>query len=99
MDLRAHHLWWKRSGRNYVNRVLHDDWNPIGFQMPDDEYSTYAGTVGRMLHERSSVADIAKYLGSARDCMGLRREPVDDLADERVAASLVRWYATESANF
>jgi hypothetical protein len=98
MDLEAHHRWWKRCGRNHVNRVLHDDWNPIGFQAPDDEYSTYAGTVGRMLHEGSSVPDIADYLGSAREYMGLHRDPDDDLADERVAASLARWYATEHQN-
>jgi hypothetical protein len=94
VDLEAHHRWWKQTGRNYVNRVLHDDWNPIGFGMPDDEYSTYAGTVGRLLHEGRSVSEIASYLGSSREYMGLERRPEDDVVDERIAASLVTWYAS-----
>jgi hypothetical protein len=82
----------RRATPSLSQCVLHDDWNPIGFRMPDDEYTTYAGTVGRMLHEGRSVSDIASYLGSAREHMGLHREPEDDRGDERVAASLVRWY-------
>jgi hypothetical protein len=98
VDLESHHRWWKQRGRIHVNRVLHDEWNPIGVQVPDDEYSTYAGTVGRLLYDGGSVADIVQFLGSARDHMGLSREPEDELADERVAALLVSWYASESRN-
>jgi hypothetical protein len=54
---------------------------PIAFEMPTDEYSGYAGT----------------FLGSARDHMGLRRDEQDNVADLRIAGSLVSWYASERA--
>jgi hypothetical protein len=95
VDLEAHHRWWKQTGCAHVNRILHDDWNPIGVRVPDDEYSTYAGTLGRMLREGRSISEIASFLGSARDRMGLYQEPEDDRADQRIAASLVNWYAGE----
>lgn len=55
-----------------MNQILHDDWNPIGVgNMPADEYSSYAGTVGRLLGEGASAGAIAAYLGEAREYMGV----------------------------
>jgi hypothetical protein len=92
MDTQAHHRWWNETGSEHINRVLHDDWNPIGFEMPADEYSTYAGTVGRLLREESSADDIAAFLGSARRRMGLEHQDVDVQTDRRIATSLGAWY-------
>jgi hypothetical protein len=55
VELETHSRWWKQRGRSHVNRVLRDDWNPIGWQVPEDEYAGYAGTVGRMLREGTSA--------------------------------------------
>jgi hypothetical protein len=92
VDAEEHYRWWKQAGRRHVNQILHDDWNPIGFELPDDEYSSYAGTVGRLLRERADVDEISAFLGSAREHMGLQRADVDDRTDERIATSLHAWY-------
>jgi hypothetical protein len=81
MELEAWQRWWKQRGRYGLNRILLDDWNPIGFEMPLDEYSGYAGTVARMLREGAREHDIAQYLGEARTGnIGLDPDPAGDAA-------------------
>ena len=89
MDLEEHHRWWKSTGRNAVNVVLREEWNPIGVSVPPDEYSGYAGTVGRLLSEHESAAAVAAFLGTARAHIGLGP---DAAVDERVAERLVALY-------
>jgi hypothetical protein len=85
----------RRRGSAHVNRVLRHQWNPIGITMPDDEYSNYAGTVGRLLREGASTEEIAAFLASARERTGFERNKVDARADRRVATSLHGWYGRE----
>jgi hypothetical protein len=63
--------------------------------MPEDEYTTYAGGVARLLREQNDVDDIAAFLGSARGLMGLQRDEADDQADRQIARSLHAWYADQ----
>lgn len=32
-----------------INAILRQDWNPIGFPVPDDEYDSYAPPILRLL--------------------------------------------------
>jgi hypothetical protein len=47
-----------------VNRVLYEEWAPIGFKgaLPRDEYQLYAAEVVLMLSRDASEDDIAEYL-------------------------------------
>jgi hypothetical protein len=90
-NLAAWQAWWKREGRDGLNALLVSEWNPIGTRVPANEYSSYAGHIGRLLHERASGADIAAYLHTIRtESMGL---PRDDDTDRRVASRILSWYA------
>lgn len=87
--------WWKREGRDDLNALLVTEWNPIGTRVPANEYSTYAGHIGRLLHERSPEADIAAYLHSVRtERMGLSP---DHNSDRRVASQVLAWYSNATA--
>jgi hypothetical protein len=91
-DLAEWQAWWKREGRDGLNALLFTEWNPIGTRVPANEYSTYAGHVGRLLHEGSPEADIAAYLHSARtESMGLGP---DHNTDDRVASQVLAWYTS-----
>jgi hypothetical protein len=90
-DLAEWQAWWKREGRDGLNALLVTEWNPIGTRVPANEYSSYAGHIGRLLHERTPQADIAAYLHSVRtERMGLRP---DHDTDRRVASHVLAWYA------
>lgn len=81
VELEAWQRWWKQRGRYGLNRILLDEWNPIGLEMPLDEYSGYAGSVARMLREGGRENEIAQYLADARTGnIGLDPDPDGDLA-------------------
>jgi hypothetical protein len=87
--------WWKREGRDDLNALLRTEWNPIGTRVPENEYASYAGQIGRLLCERSSESKIAAYLQDARTGgMGL---PTDAGSDCRVARRILAWYAETMA--
>jgi hypothetical protein len=89
-DLAEWQAWWKREGRDGLNALLVTEWNPIGTRVPENEYSSYAGHIGRLLRERGSEADIAAYLHSVRiERMGLSPDPY---SDRRVASQVFGWY-------
>jgi hypothetical protein len=94
VDLESQHRWWKTRGRGHVNRVLHDEWNPIGCSVPSDEYSAYADTLRRLLYDGRNAEEIATFLAGARQHMGLDS---DVAADLDVAAQLVAWFQTEDS--
>jgi hypothetical protein len=89
-------MWWKKRGGAGIRRVLMDEWDPIGARdIPSaaDEYDSYVGRVGRMLHGGASAKEIARYLRDVRiERMGLGpgHGPEED-----VAAALVEWYSLE----
>jgi hypothetical protein len=45
-----------------ISKVLHADWNPIGCDVPEDEYDSYAGPIATLLMKDAPDADIAAYL-------------------------------------
>ncbi len=87
--------WWKREGRDQLNALLLEHWNPIGDpHVPSDEYATYAGQIARLLREGSSVEQIAAYLEDVETRrIGVRAAPEND---RRVAALLVAWHAAST---
>jgi hypothetical protein len=66
VDLSEWQAWWKRDGRNRLNALPIEHWNPIGVRVPNDEYASYAGHVGRLLREETPTTEIAAYLASVR---------------------------------
>lgn len=48
-----------------IRTVLLRDWNPIGFDVPSDEYDAYIGGVYRLLSDGAPIAEIAAHLAQA----------------------------------
>ena len=71
MDAKARQLYDDLVAK--VNRVLYDEWAPIGFvgALPGDEYETYAVRVVSMLARGASEDDLAKYLTSIAAGFGM----------------------------
>jgi len=93
MELANWHSWWKGRGRYGLNRILLEDWNPIGVGVPDDEYSSYAGTVARMLREGAREEEIAAFLSkAATEHIGVSASPA---AERAAAAKCVAYFETE----
>jgi len=99
MELSEWHSWWKEQGGRGVRRLLMDEWDPIGVQgIPEaaNEYDSYVGVVGRMLHEGATAGEIEKYLtGIREDHMGLGPSKNGAMRDREVARRLAAWYAEE----
>ena len=53
-----------REIQDNIRTVLVHDWNPIGFDVPRDEYDAYIGGVYRLLFQGASIPDIANHLAS-----------------------------------
>ena len=45
-----------------INNDLHSEWNPIGCDVPKDEYESYAGPVATLLLKGAPDSEIAAYL-------------------------------------
>jgi hypothetical protein len=87
------HLWWKREGAAELNELLLSEWDPIGVgDVPEarNEYSSYAGSLARLLREGADVEALQAELSSALDHMGL--EPSGE-REGRVAERIASWYA------
>jgi hypothetical protein len=99
VELSAWHRWWKQRGGAHIRKVLMEEWDPIGIAgIPDaaDEYDTYVGGVGQMLHEGASAEDLEEYLVNAREeRMGLG--PPSGEREKAAAVHLVEWYRGEMA--
>ena len=76
-----------------VNRVLYDDWAPIGFVggLPQDEYEGYAVRIVAMLVAGAGEAEIVDYLRSLQAGLGVEGTGPQVLA--RVAVRLVGFRA------
>ena len=96
MELDEWHRWWKTRGGRGLRRILMEQWDPIGVAgMPEaaDEYDSYVGQVGTMLHEGATQAAIAEYLTGVRtEHMGL---PGREAREDEVAAAVTDWYREE----
>ncbi len=45
-----------------IRQILYHDWNPIGFDVPEDEYDSYIGPVYRILASSRSEAELIAFL-------------------------------------
>jgi hypothetical protein len=99
MELSEWHRWWKDRGSRGVRRLLMHEWDPIGVRnWPEaaDEYDSYVGVVGRMLHDAGTAAEIERYLTNIREeHMGFGPSPEGQRRDHDVSTRLVDWYAAE----
>jgi hypothetical protein len=74
-----------------VVRLLAAEWNPIGFDVPPDEYDCVADPVGATLRDGLGPAEVAAVLGARRmEHFGCEADADSDL---RVATALVEWYS------
>ena len=48
-----------------IRKILHQDWDPIGCGVPEDEYDSYLWPVLRLLQDGAAREDIADYLRTA----------------------------------
>jgi hypothetical protein len=99
MELADWHMWWKERGGSGVRRLLMAEWDPIGVRdWPEaaDEYDSYVGVVGQMLHEGASSDEIEQYLrGIREDYMGLGPSGSGAMRDREAARRLAEWYESE----
>ena len=91
-------MWWKDRGGAGVRKLLMEEWDPIGVaRMPSaaDEYDSYVGTVGRMLREGATTAELSTYLTRVRtEWIGVDH-PDAEVREPEVSALLVDWYEIE----
>jgi hypothetical protein len=81
--------WWKQRGRDDLTLVLWSGWNPIGFEVPLDEYDNYSDRLVSLLGRDPTVAEIAAELGQIRtETIGM---PPDASRDE-IAANALKWW-------
>ena len=59
-----------RSDAAAIRKILHQDWDPIGCGVPEDEYDSYLWPVLGLLQEGAPREEVADYLrNTARDAM------------------------------
>ncbi|MBI3805323.1 MAG: hypothetical protein HY282_16355 [Nitrospirae bacterium] len=56
---------------NAINKILWEDWNPIGAGMPRDEYDSYVPQVFKLVLEGAPASKIAEHLHGSTVRMGL----------------------------
>lgn len=62
---------WK-ADVDAIREVLLTEWNPIGCDVPNDEYDSYIGGIYGAMQRRVSVEELAQHLGAIEsDRMGL----------------------------
>jgi len=77
---------WK-ANVDSIRKVLIGDWNPIGSQVPEDEYDSYIPTLYLLMQVGENVETLARYLESVETkWMGLAARPE---VNQRVATTLL----------
>jgi hypothetical protein len=77
---------WK-SKSAAIRKILLSEWNPIGFDVPEDEYDSCIPGIYRLLRERAGMAAIASHLDQ-HDIAG-STEPGRSEENQRVAKMLM----------
>lgn len=82
-----------RENRRLVRELFMRDWDPVGVRdvpQAQDEYDTYvAKTYVMLVDEAATVDDLARYLASVEDAMGLAATVRSAERCRRVAEALV----------
>ena len=70
-----------------IRQVLRDDWNPIGFPVPEDEYDAYISPVYGILVGSRSEQELCDFLfRTARDTIGIAQDSVEHFELGRLIA-------------
>lgn len=70
-----------------IRKILLDDWNPIGFPVPEDEYDAYISPVYRILVGSRSEQELCDFLfRTARDTIGIAEDSVEHFELGRLIA-------------
>lgn len=67
---------------NAIREILFVEWDPIGVnenQQLNDEYDSYIAPVYRLISERASAENLAKFLFEAEHELGMPAKSVDTL--------------------
>ena len=76
-----------------VDRVLWEDWDPIGVRAlggPEDEYSGYVGSILALLRSGATEAELSGRLAIIRcQSMGLPRNDAHDRRAARILATIL----------
>jgi len=67
--------------------ILVTEWNPIGIDVPQDEYDSYIPGIYRLLREHAGLAAITSYLND--NDIGGSTEPRRSETNQRVAKLLM----------
>ena len=76
-----------RQIQTEISKVLWEDWNPIGFDVPLDEYDAYVGPIYSLLSRGASAEEVARHLASV-DTDGITGHQTDPSRLMRVAHKL-----------
>ena len=80
---------WK-ADVDAIRVVLRGEWNPIGCNVPDDEYDSYIPTMYRLMQAQVSVPKLASHLTSLETgSMGLSVREGMHQRNKRVAEKLL----------
>lgn len=61
-----------------IRQIFLQDWNPIGFPVPDDEYDAYIAPVYRILTGSRSEQELCEFLfQTARDTFGVANDTIE----------------------
>jgi hypothetical protein len=61
-----------RQWLQQISTILRRDWDPIGCDVPDDEYESYVGPIAALLRDGATDAQFSAYLEWAEsENMGL----------------------------
>lgn len=76
-----------------VDRLLWEEWDPIGFGVPEDEYTSYALVVAGKALNGESLQKILDYMDWAEsENMGLSRHPESmRKRNEPIAQKILLW--------
>jgi hypothetical protein len=78
---------WK-ADTDAIRSVLMSEWNPIGVDVPDDEYDSYIPLIYRMIQEHKSVDQLSLALSDIEsERMGLQ---ANQQRNRRVADLLLK---------
>ena len=50
-----------------IRKILHEDWDPIGCGVPEDEYDSYVWPIYALLVRNAGREDVMSYLRRAAD--------------------------------
>ena len=83
-------VFWRKRGHAELSALLRHEWNPIGGDVPLNEYESYTTRIASLLASRASANAVAAELARIRhNQLGL---PADPSGDEQAATAIAEWF-------